>query len=396
MTDQGKTPPEPDAESLFFSGGGRISGGLERLQLAHEARIHAWRVASLLAAVTWLPLLILAAVDGVAWGDRVGVTFLKDFLPHGQFLVVVPALVIGEIMVGRRLGWAAVETRRSGILSPEDTPAFDGLVASAVGRWRGRGVNSVLVLLTVMATALWFWRAREWLTGELLTGEWQYIGEQMTLSGWWYSLISVTVLRFLILLWLWRLLLWAWVLWRTARLNLRPQPTHADRAGGLAFLGAAQTAFGLLVFAFGVQLSCGLADAVMYQGADLMAFRGHVAAFVLMAVTVLLLPLLPFAPRLLRAREESLAFLRGKVYRGAEHLDRQLREGGSGESLGEEISAQADFGELYANARWMKPVPLELQHIFVMVLAALLPFLPLVFLVIPAQEVFRVMFRLVM
>ncbi len=119
-------------------------------------------------------------------------------------------------------------------------------------------------------------------------------------------------------------------------------------------------------------------------------------AFVLMAVTVLLLPLLPFAPRLVRAREESLVFLRGSGYRRAKHLERQLRESKSRELLSEEISSQADFGVLYENARWMKPVPLELQHIFVMVLAALLPFLPLVFLVIPAQEVFQAMFRLVM
>jgi hypothetical protein len=391
MTVHDSTAPEPDMESLFLLGGGRISRGLERFQLAHETRLRAGRVAALLAAVTWLPLLLLAAVDGVAWGDRVEVTLLKDFLPHGQFLLVVPALVLGELLIGRRLGWAAAELRQSGILSPEDRPALDRLLASAARRWRGRGVNSVLLLLTLTATGLWFWRAREW-----LTGGWQYVGEQMTLSGWWYSLISVTVLRFLMLLWLWRLLLWAWVLWRTARLNLRPQPTHPDRAGGLAFLGAAQTAFGLLVFAFGVQLSCALADAVLYQGADLMAFRGHVTAFVLMAVTALLLPLLPFAPGLVRARETSLVLLRGSGYRGAERVERQLREGGSGESLGEEISAQADLGELYANARWMKPVPLELQHIFVMVLAALLPFLPLVFLVIPAQEVFQVMFRLVM
>ncbi len=390
MTVHDSTAPEPDMESLFLLGGGRISRGLERFQLADETRRRAGRVAALLAAVTWLPLLLLAAVDGVAWGDRVAVTLLKDFLPYGQFLLVLPALVLGEILVGRRLGWAAAELRQSGILSPEDTPALDGLLTHAVGWWRGRGVNAVVLLLTFTATVLWFWGARE-----SLTGGWQYIGERMTLSGWWYSLISVTVLRFLILRWLWRLLLWAWVLWRTARLNLRPQPTHPDRAGGLAFLGATQAAFGVLVFAFGVQLSCALADAVTYRGADLMAFRGHVTAFVLMAVTVLLLPLLPFAPRLVRAREESLVFLRGSGSRGAKHLEQQLQECRSRELPSEDISAQADFGVLYENARWMKPVPLELQHIFLMLLAAVLPFVPLVFLVIPAQEVFHTLVRLV-
>lgn len=391
MTNHGNTAPEPDVGSLFLLGGGRISGGLRRFQLAHSTRLRAGRVAALLAAVTWMPLLLLAAAEGVAWGHRVEVPLLKDFLPHGQFLVVLPALVLGEILVGRRLGWAAVELRQSGILSPEDIPALDGLLARAAVRWRGRGVNSVLLLLTLAATGLWFWGAREW-----QTGGWQHVGERMTLSGWWYSLISVTVLRFLILLWLWRLLLWAWVLWRTARLRLHPQPTHPDRAGGLAFLGATQAAFGVLVFAFGVQLSCALANVVRYGGADLMAFRGHVTAFVLMAVTVLLLPLLPFAPRLVRAREESLVFLRGTGYRGAKQLERQLRDSGSRELPSEEISSQADFGVLYQNARWMKPVPLELQHIFVMLLAAGLPFVPLVFLVMPAQEVFQTLVRLVM
>jgi hypothetical protein len=391
MTDHDNKATEPDAESLFFPGGGRVSRGLERFQLVREERLRAGRVALLLVAVTWLPLLFLAAIDGVAWGDRVEVTLLKDFLPYGQLLLVVPALVIGEILVTRRLGWAAAELRQSGILSPEDTAAWDGVLSSAVQRWRGRGVSSVLVLLTLAVTALWFWRTREW-----LTGEWQYVEGEMTLSGWWYSLVSVVVLRFLIALWLWRLLLWAWVLWRTARLDLSPQPTHPDRAGGLAFFGAAQSAFGLLVFAFAVQLSCGLADVVSYREENLWAYTGHVTAFVLMSVMVLLLPLLAFAPKLMRARGSSLVFLRASGYRGAQQLERQLREGGSLESLSEDISAQSDLGELYENARWMKPVPLELQHLFVMVAAALLPFLPLVFLVIPAQEVFQAMVRLVM
>jgi hypothetical protein len=364
---------------------------LERLRLTQKERLRAGRAAALLAAVTWLPLLLLAAIDGVAWGDRVQVPLLKDFLPYGQLLVVLPALVLGELLVGRRLGLTAVELRQSGVLAAEDAPAFDGLLASATGRWRGRGVKSVLLLLTAAVTALWFWRTHEW-----LTGEWQFVDGRMTLSGWWYSLVSMTVMRFLMLLWLWRLLLWTWVLWRTSHLNLRPQPTHPDRAGGLAFLGAAQAAFSLLVFAFGVQLSCGLADLALYQGENLMGFRGHIASFVLMAVIVLVLPLLPFAPTLVRARETGLLLLRGRGYRGAEHLERRLRDSGSGESLGEEISGLADFGALYENARWMKPVPLSLQHLVVMVLAAALPFMPLVFLAIPAQEVFQAMVRLVM
>ena len=42
----------------------------------------------------------------------------------------------------------------------------------------------------------------------------------------------------------------------------------------------------------------------------------------------------------------------------------------------------------------MKSLPLELRHVFVLMLAAVLPFLPLVFLVMPAQDVFRTLAEL--
>ena len=341
--------------------------------------------------MTWLPLLLLAAVEGLAWGDRVAVPLLKDFLPYGQFLLAVPVLIFGEVTVGRRLGWVVAELRRSDVLAPEDTPALDGLLTRAVELWRGRGLNTVLVLLTCAYTGVSLWVAREW-----LTGEWQYVGERMTLPGWWYLLISVPVMRFLTLRWLWRLLLWAWVLWSVARLKLQPRPTHPDRAGGLAFLGTTQAEFGVLAFALSVQLSCLIADAVFFQGADLMAFRGHVIAFVLIVVILFLLPLLVFTPKLVMAREEHLLFLSGSGYNGADHLERLLRASERRALPADEISGLADFAVLFENASRMRPVPLEVRNIFVLVLAAVLPFLPLVFLVMPVSEVFRTLTKLLM
>jgi len=391
MGNQDKTTPDPVIESLFLLGGGRITRGLERVKLARDAHLRTSRAAALSTAVTWLPLLVLAAVEGVAWGDRVAVPLLKDFLPYGQFLLAVPVLILGEVTVGKRLGWVVAELRRSDVLAPEDTPALDGLLTRTVDLWRGRGLNAVLVLLTCAYTGVSLWAAREW-----LTGGWQSLDERITLPGWWYLLISVPVMRFLTLRWLWRLLLWAWLLWKVSRLRLQPQPAHPDRAGGLAFLGTTQAEFGVLAFALSVQLSCLIADSVFFQGADLMAFRGHVIAFVLIMVILFLLPLLVFAPKLVLAREESLLFLSGCGYIGADSLERLLRAGKSGELPADEISGLADFAVLFENASRMRPVPLELQNIFTLVLAAALPFLPLVFLVMPVSEVFRAMTKLLM
>jgi hypothetical protein len=126
-----------------------------------------------------------------------------------------------------------------------------------------------------------------------------------------------------------------------------------------------------------------------------MSFRGEVIAFVVLVVVVLLLPLLVFAPKLARAREEHLLFLSCSGYRGAGHLEGKLRASESGGLPTNEISGLADFGVLYENARLMRPLPLELRHIGAMVLAAALPFIPLVFLVMPAQEVLRTLARLI-
>jgi len=126
----------------------------------------------------------------------------------------------------------------------------------------------------------------------------------------------------------------------------------------------------------------------------LMSFRWQVLAFVLSAVGLLLLPLVVFAPKLARARLEGLLQLSGTGYHGADQLEQQLVARRGQPLPANEISGLADFGVLYENARLMKPVPLAWRHILGLFLAAALPFLPLAFLLMPAQEVFRTLGKL--
>ncbi|MCL7983022.1 MAG: hypothetical protein M8862_10895, partial [marine benthic group bacterium] len=228
-----------------------------------------------------------------------------------------------------------------------------------------------------------------------LTGSWQVSDGALTLPGWWYLVISLPILRFLELRWIWRLMVWVRFLWRVPSLELYPRPSHPDRAGGLAFLGEAQLAFSWLVLAFGAQISCLIADQVYFQGADLMASRGYVAAFVAISVLILLLPLLAFTPRLARARYDGILYLSGRGFEGAGAVEDHLRAS-KGSVPADDVSGLADYGVLLDNARMMRPAPLELRHVVVLVLIALLPFLPLVFLVMPAQEVLRTLAHLLL
>jgi hypothetical protein len=391
MSDFDVTTPEIDGEAMLGLGDGVVSRALERLQLARGARLRVGRLAALLAAVAWFPPLVMAVAEGVAWGGRVQVPFLTDYLPYGQLLIAIPVLTIGELVVARYLVLAMAELRRSEVLGPGETPNLDAVLAKTMERWRGRTVNTVVLALTYTATVVSLLRAREW-----LTGGWQVAGDGMTVAGWWYLLISLPVMRFLALRWLWRMALWAWVLWQVSRLELHPRPAHPDRAGGLAFLGGSQASFGALVFAFGVQLSCLIADAVHFRGMELTSFRGEMVAFVVIVVMALLLPLLVFAPKLVRARQDHLLFLSDSAHRGAGDLDRKLRASPSGELPADAVSGLSDFSALYEHARLMRPVPLEMQHILVLVLSAVVPFLPLIFLIMPAREVMQTLLRLLL
>ena len=341
-------------------------------------------------AITWAPLLVLSVLDGVAWAGGAGVPFLRDFLPYGQFLIAVPALLIAEQIVPARLNEAATALRDSGVVSPASRPEFERCVGTADAAWGGRGVNGLILLITIGTTIVSFVQAREW-----LTGSWQVAGSVLTLPGWWYLAVSLPVLRFLELRWIWRLLVWARFVRQTSALELEPRPSHPDRAGGLAFLGEAQLAFGWLVIALGVQVACLIADQVYFRGADLMASRGHVAAFVVISVLALLLPLLAFVPKLARVRYEAILFLSGRGFEGAGALDSRLRDS-EGPLPDAEVSGLADYGVIFDNARLMRPIPFEVRHIVTLALVALLPFLPLVLLVMPAREILQTLAQLLL
>jgi hypothetical protein len=367
-----------------------VSSSSEGLRIARGHRFGVPAVILGSVAITWLPLLVLSMMAGVAWDGQVGVPFLRDFLPYGQFLVAVPALLLAERIVPERLNEAAGELVRSDVVAPEGTPELKRYLARATSSWGGPIVTGTIVAVTLAATVASFLEARDW-----LTGSWQVSGDQLTLPGWWYLAVSLPVLRFLELRWIWRLLVWIRFLWSVPSLELEPRPSHPDRAGGLAFLGEAQLAFGWLVLAFGVQISCLIADQVYFQGADLAGAGGYVAAFVAITVLILLLPLLSFTPKLARSRYDAILYLSGRGFEAAGAVD-DLLHTSDGPLPAEEVSGLADYGSLLDNARLMRPAPLELRHIFALVLIALLPFLPLAFLEMPAQEVLRTLVQLIL
>src|SRR5262245_7154697 len=84
------------------------------IELAHR-RV----VAAIL--IVWLPLAVLSAIEGHAL-TGVKLPFLWDLVSHAKLLAALPLLIVGEVLVHRRIGGAVRQFLERGLIAPEDLP----------------------------------------------------------------------------------------------------------------------------------------------------------------------------------------------------------------------------------------------------------------------------------
>jgi hypothetical protein len=164
-------------------------------------------------------------------------------------LIALPALVLAEIVVAPRLQKIAQHFVETGLITAEDRPRFDAAISSTRRLKNSFGAVIVLVLLAWGLVPLLLLAKP---TPELLA--WQSSAEGRSLfspAGWWHLLVSMPLLLFVLLGWVWRLLLWTRFLWRVSRLDLQLVPAHPDRAAGLMFVAHSLRVCSMLGFAVG-------------------------------------------------------------------------------------------------------------------------------------------------
>jgi hypothetical protein len=207
-----------------------------------------------------------------------------------------------------------------------------------------------------------------------------------------HVLVSLPLLLVLCLGWLWRLFLWGWFLWRLSRLDLRLVPAHPDQVAGLKFVGYSVRAFSLFGFALGVIAAGRVAVRVVHTGVSPLAFAHVVIGLVVCVVHLCSGPLLVFTGKLLEAwRRGIFAYgaLASDVGRQFEHKWLKRTEAIDAGALEvPDFSATTDLYQLVSNVYQVWLVPLDLKSLGLLVIATLLPFLPVVFTVVPLKVIF--------
>jgi hypothetical protein len=384
----------PNEAELDFARGGPVNRFMQRIGVAKGEDLSITRRVLSFLAVTWVPLLAFALVDGRALGPTPRESMLLDFATYARFFLTVPLLVIAEKIIGPQLRDAALRFLRDGLVRREDLPAVK--VAIEKVRHRREALGPELSLLGISFITAWYLSADQWYAGGASSWKsFEVTGGGTSLAGLWYQFFAIPFVQFLILRWLWRLIIWTLFLYRMSRLDLSLAATHPDGAGGLGFLGIAHSFLGIISFGLGMIVSADAAFRIFFEGATIKTFQWVFVSYVAINEVLVLGPLLLFIPLLFRTRLEWLRTYDSLALR----YDRTFHEKWVNNTLAPEepllgtadIQSLADLGNSIDRVRAMNVIPFDKWLILQIAIISALPGVPLLFMLMPVMEILQIL-----
>lgn len=374
--------PEPgNAAPRSFS----IAHGPSRRLLArlHLVRADGSPRASLLVVVAWLPLLasdVLRVVTG-----QPHVPIVLDLSVHTRLLIGIPLLVVAERILEQRCGVAAGQLYAGNFA---ERTTVDRIFDRAE-----RLRDSRLAELAILALAILGGQALLWgLVGP--TGLFAGVSDagELSFARLWYAIVAWPIAQFLLLRWIWHWSIWSYVIVRLSRLPLATIATHPDHAAGIGFLGEPIHGFSSFVLAISTLLASTWATRILAGRATVQAFVPEFIAFLVLMVLLACGPLLLFVGMLYRARQREIARYNALALDYVRAFHRKWIEARSGadELLGTaDLQSLNDLCGAFASLEEARLVPFGLRLIVSVLVAAVIPMLPLVATVMPLDELLR-------
>lgn len=376
----------------LFEGGPHYLA-LDRAGLGASGRAGTLPIALVATLVTWAPLALLAAAQGLFTRSSSALPFVSDIALHLKLLLALPAFILSDRIVRRPLLAVLRRFLDHELVAGGDRERFLGLVASAL-RLRDSRVSSLVILVLACCGSLLLVRVVLFDAGP----NWHFVGSggarRLSWAGWWHGLVSYPAYLFILLRFFYRLLLWWRLLGQVARMPLQFQPAHPDGAGGLIFLGASLSAFTLPAFALSAALSSGTAALMLMTGASLVEHKNGIIGIAAFIAVLFVAPLLFFVAPLARARARALRSYDALASVRLAALERcraaqppAALDGAPADDPG--LSEVSDLNAVGVAIRSMRPLPLERADLAKLLIAILLPFLAVLSTAIPIGELLK-------
>jgi hypothetical protein len=280
-----------------------------------------------LGLISWTVLVVLAFIEGVSQK----LFSLSVIGGHIRLLAVIPLFFLCESMLDPRLTAFVRMIVRSGVVPPSTLPALETEIARTV-RWKDAWPPEALCLLA--AVLLTFIEPPSLLlSGITAVHDTSHALAEPTLAAMWYWTVCLTLIRFLLFRWIWRLVLWTYFLWHLSRLELNPMPTHPDGVAWLGYLEVVQMHFIPLIAAISLILSASLAEEVSTGLTSFEAIYPEFPLVLILDAVLFLGPLCFITTKLWVRKAKALNVLVGSVnankrhwYKAAEILARADRK----------------------------------------------------------------------
>ncbi|WP_298832346.1 hypothetical protein [uncultured Piscinibacter sp.] len=381
MTESGKL----EDFSLF---GGPLHRVGDRLGLVHGGT-NTVPLGLALGVSTWVVLVALALIEGV--GNQL--FSLPMIGTHVRLLLAIPLLFMCEALVDPRMAMFVGMLVRSRVVPDTALQALNSETARATRYRNSAWPESILLLAAVLSLLI---GPQLHLFGVTANFDARTAGGDTSLTGAWYWIVCMTLFRFLLLRWLWRLAIWSHFLWRLSRLELHLVPTHPDRAGGLGYLEVVHNEFCALVLALSAVQAASFAEELAAGTLALEATYPALGLMLVLFAALFLGPLCIFAPRLWACRVKGLADYSILAARYVNEFDRKwLREDGARDAslLGTpDLRSMADLSSSVGIVRDVRLVIVSFGMLVHIASAALLPMVPLLLFKFPVQTLAEKLF----
>ena len=333
----------------------------------------------MLGPALWLVIVAVALIEGVE--DRL--FDLSLVAGHARLLLITPLFFACESWVGPRMTAFVATIARTGVVPPAAQAALNTEVAR-VNRWANSWWPEAFCLLVAVVMDA---------TGSTL----QTYGvsdaddpSRTALSAFVYFHVGLTVFRFLLFRWGWKLALWCWFLWRVSRLDLQLIPGHSDRAGGLGPLEGVHERFTPLVAALSVIECASLAESISAGALSATAVYPTLALLLLMDAALFLAPLLVFTAKLWASRTTGVGAYMTLSARYAKEFETKWTGGSIPDNeplLGSaDLQSFADLANTVAVVKSMRWITVGPRLLTMMTLAAAAPLTPLLLFQYPLAE----------
>jgi hypothetical protein len=371
-----KSYPVLDDFSLIKSG--LLHKLTSRLKLGGTSKNHLKKRVLFLIIITWLPLLILSAIQGLAIGNAVNIPFLKDFATQAKFLIILPLLIFAEGAFDLRLKELTLQFFKSGILEAKDIARFD-VIKKKVGDLSNAYWPDIIIFALILINLV----PRLVSAGANHTSIWIFRPENdaasLSLAGIYVAIICGPIFQFLLMRWLWRWILWFIYFRELARMPIKLSSAHPDMAGGLGFLGYPPGPFIQVVFALAILFSTAIAEFIYFQHEKLQSYYPIMVAFALLAILMNVMPLLVFIKPMAIQRRKGFFEYSTLIHNHHLQFDDKWHRNPYTEKLPgiSDPSSMADFNSSFEVVKNMKVFPFDIKIMISSIVIAILPMLPL-------------------